>query len=124
MSEGLSRKVPVTFDDVAVYFSAEEWEILAEWQRELYKEVMKENLEAVLSLGFQIPRPGVVSLMERGGEACVQYPRDPAPETHFEGNGFLGPSIGLLSSRSSQEKPPLYPAVMHVPTWLPAGEGS
>ncbi|KAM9163428.1 zinc finger protein 783-like [Pangshura tecta] len=91
MSEGLSRKVPVTFDDVAVYFSEEEWEILAEWQRELYKEVMKENLETVLSLGSQIPRPGVVSLMERAGEACAQYPRDPAPETHFEGNGFLGP---------------------------------
>ncbi|XP_043397759.1 zinc finger protein 316 [Chelonia mydas] len=91
MSEGLSRKVPVTFDDVAVYFSEEEWEILAEWQRELYKEVMKENLETVLSLGFQIPRPGVVSLMEQGGEACVQYPKDPAPETHFGGDGLLGP---------------------------------
>ncbi|KAG6923389.1 ZFP92 zinc finger protein, partial [Chelydra serpentina] len=94
MSEGLSRKVPVTFDDVAVYFSEEEWEILAEWQRELYKEVMKENLETVLSLGFQIPRPGVVSLMERGGEACAQYPRDPAPEPHLAGDGFLGPDQG------------------------------
>ncbi|XP_039383520.1 zinc finger protein 501-like [Mauremys reevesii] len=105
MSEGLSRKVPVTFDDVAVYFSAEEWEILAEWQRELYKEVMKENLETVLSLGFQLPRPDVVSLMERGGEACVQYPRDPAPETHFEGNGFLGPDQEADTIDRAAEEP-------------------
>ncbi|XP_073185360.1 uncharacterized protein [Lepidochelys kempii] len=41
--------------------------------------------------GFQIPRPGVVSLTERGGEACVQYPKDPAPETHFGGDSLLGP---------------------------------
>ncbi|XP_075775891.1 uncharacterized protein LOC102458234 [Pelodiscus sinensis] len=90
MSEGLSRKVPVTFDDVAVYFSEEEWEILAEWQRELYKEVMKENLETVLSLGFQLPKPGIVSTMERGGEVCAQYPRDAAAEICFGGDGCLG----------------------------------
>ncbi|CAM4525745.1 zinc finger protein 688-like [Caretta caretta] len=105
MSEGLSRKVPVTFDDVAIYFSEEEWEILAEWQRELYKEVMKENLETVLSLGFQIPRPGIVSLMERGGEACVQYPKDPAPETHFGGDGLLGPDQEADAIERVAERP-------------------
>lgn len=41
----------MAFEDVAVYFSAEEWAELAGWQRELYREVMKENYELISSLG-------------------------------------------------------------------------
>uniref|UniRef100_A0A452IDT9 KRAB domain-containing protein n=1 Tax=Gopherus agassizii TaxID=38772 RepID=A0A452IDT9_9SAUR len=41
----------VLFEDVAVYFSPEEWAALAEWQRELYREVMMENYELIASLG-------------------------------------------------------------------------
>ncbi|XP_078540045.1 uncharacterized protein LOC144825008 isoform X2 [Lissotriton helveticus] len=51
MSDKKSDKVPVTFLDVAAYFSAEEWKLLHEWQKELYKNVMKEIQQAFLSLG-------------------------------------------------------------------------
>uniref|UniRef100_A0A8C3S0N5 KRAB domain-containing protein n=1 Tax=Chelydra serpentina TaxID=8475 RepID=A0A8C3S0N5_CHESE len=44
-------QVPVAFEDVAVYFSPAEWAELATWQRELYRDVMKENYELVASLG-------------------------------------------------------------------------
>nr|XP_008248323.1 protein KRBA1 isoform X12 [Oryctolagus cuniculus] len=68
LSPAMARQVTITFKDLAVRFSEEEWRLLEERQREFYREVMRENYETLVSVGTAelLPLSAFLSPMEPG----------------------------------------------------------
>ncbi|XP_040858028.1 zinc finger protein 282 isoform X2 [Ochotona curzoniae] len=78
-SKGEAPKVPVTFVDIAVYFSEDEWKNLDEWQKELYNNLVKENYKTLMSLDSEnsVPKPDAPAQVEPREEPCVWEQRHP-----------------------------------------------
>nr|XP_028576566.1 zinc finger protein 862-like [Podarcis muralis]XP_028576567.1 zinc finger protein 862-like [Podarcis muralis]XP_028576568.1 zinc finger protein 862-like [Podarcis muralis] len=61
----------VTFEDVTVFFEAEEWALLDPHQKALHREVMEENYETVASLVSDLN-----SCWEEGEDPLIRHPRE------------------------------------------------
>ncbi|XP_051854135.1 zinc finger protein 90-like isoform X2 [Antechinus flavipes] len=78
-----SPQEPVTFQDVAVVFTQEQWACLEPAQKELYRDVMLETYQNLLCLGLAVCKPRVIHQLEQGEAPWT-------PEKRVLGSGHPG----------------------------------
>ncbi|XP_017743636.1 PREDICTED: zinc finger protein 354C isoform X4 [Rhinopithecus bieti] len=76
----LPAQESVTFRDVAVFFSQDEWLHLDSAQRALYREVMLENYSSLVSLGSPFSMPKLIHQLQQGEDPCL-VEREVPPDT-------------------------------------------
>ncbi|NXX55021.1 ZN783 protein, partial [Scopus umbretta] len=77
---GKVPEAPAALESDAAYFSAQEWESLEEWQRELYKNMLRGKNESLISLDYAISKPDLLSRLQRGEAPCSgeEIPAEPS----------------------------------------------
>uniref|UniRef100_A0A8C6HU02 KRAB-A domain containing 1 n=2 Tax=Mus spicilegus TaxID=10103 RepID=A0A8C6HU02_MUSSI len=82
----MALQVPISFKDLAVRFSEEEWRLLQEGQREFYRDVMRENYETLVSVGTSelLPLSAFLSPAEAGGATSGESHQDKGQKPHLE----------------------------------------
>ncbi|XP_064231678.1 zinc finger protein 713 isoform X3 [Aotus nancymaae] len=71
-SQMVRSQESLTFQDVAVDFTREEWDQLYPAQKDLYRDVMLENYRNLVALGHQLYKPEVIAQLELEEEWMIE----------------------------------------------------
>ncbi|XP_069835433.1 uncharacterized protein [Dendropsophus ebraccatus] len=91
----------IQFDDVAIYFSKDEWEYLNEEDKDLYMEMMVKNYRTLHSLGWITVKPPLITMIEQGEDLYVKYPKQ-SGNPHI--SGLRRDSSGMKIVKSTEEE--------------------
>ncbi|XP_060145114.1 zinc finger protein 175 isoform X3 [Globicephala melas] len=72
----------VSFEDVTIDFSREEWQQLDPAQRRLYQDVMLEIYSHLFSVGYHMPNPEIIFRMEKRKEQWMREAELPRQRYH------------------------------------------
>ncbi|XP_043942414.1 zinc finger protein 480-like [Protopterus annectens] len=110
--------VPESFEDVAVTFSAEEMKMLTKQDKELHKEVMLENYEALVSAGYKIPPEALLVLLKEDNAELPENDKDGINGTEHKNNFKEKPDSngGKEWSICWSQQPSLGVSQLHSPT--------
>ncbi|XP_043937096.1 zinc finger protein 2-like isoform X2 [Protopterus annectens] len=111
----MNLEVPDAFEDVVVTFTDEEWRILSEQQKELHREMMVQNYETMISVGYDIPLEHLLSLIWRNDEPTTFHLKGEKSEQDkecFEDTSCFSESADY----DETQYPPLPPYQQRLPT--------
>ncbi|XP_059579426.1 zinc finger protein 3-like [Alligator mississippiensis] len=98
-----SSELREVFEDVAVYFTWKEWELLDDEDKVLYRDQMLKNHQALVSLGYRGPTPDLIcNIQQEQVELRVCDDEDPGEISRWED---LLPGGAWPLSRAEEQPP-------------------
>ncbi|KAI4012775.1 RBAK-RBAKDN readthrough [Homo sapiens] len=97
---------PVSFKDVAVDFTQEEWQQLDPDEKITYRDVMLENYSHLVSVGYDTTKPNVIIKLEQGEEPWImggEFPCQHSPAALPAGH--VAPAVAAAAAAPGRPGP-------------------